>query len=201
VKGTSIPPLPQTQPVTQNLVKHIAYPGTQSYIRLGCIGINFDKKNYFPILIGNHILGGGLLVSRLFNEVRQKHGLSYSVKSKFILLKNRGPFIILLQTKNKSRNQALEITKKVLNDFVKKGPTPQELQDTKKFLHGSFALQRASNAKITNLLSMMAFYKLPLDYLDTYKQNINAVTAEQIKKTFQEIIGRQKLVIVSVGNP
>jgi zinc protease len=198
--GKPIPPLPQTQPVTQNLVKHISYPGTQSYIRLGCVGINFDNKNYFPILIGNHILGGGILVSRLFNEVRQKNGLSYSVKSKFILLKNRGPFIISLQTKNKLRNKALKITQKVLNDFVKKGPTQQELQDAKKFLLGSFALQRASNAKIANLLSMMAFYKLPLDYLDTYKQNVNAVTAEQIKQTFQEIIGKQKLVIVSVGN-
>jgi len=199
MKGTSIPPLPQTQPITQNLVKHISHPGTQSYIRLGCIGINFDNKNYFPILVGNHILGGGILVSRLFNEVRQKGGLSYSVKSKFILLKNRGPFMILLQTKNKSRNQALKITKKVLNDFVKKGATPQELQDAKKFLRGSFALQRGSSAKIANLLSMMAFYQLPLNYLDTYKQNINAVTTKQIKKAFQEIIGRQKLVIVSVG--
>lgn len=107
--------------------------------------------------------------------------------------------MILLQTKNKSRNQALKITKKVLNDFVKKGATPQELQDAKKFLRGSFALQRGSSAKIANLLSMMAFYQLPLNYLDTYKQNINAVTTKQIKKAFQEIIGRQKLVIVSVG--
>lgn len=199
-QGKPIPPLPQTQPITQNLTKHIPYPGTQSYIRMGCIGINFKDKNYFPVLVGNHILGGGILVSRLFNEIRQKRGLSYSVKSKFILLKNRGSFMILLQTKNKSRNQALKITKKVLRNFVKAGPLSQELQDAKKFLLGSFALQRASSAKIANLLSIMAFYQLPLDYLDTYKQNVNAVTTQDVKNAFQKIIGQQKLVTVSVGS-
>jgi len=200
-QGKPIPLLPQTQPITQNLTKHIPHPGTQSYIRIGCIGISLNDKNYFPILVGNHILGSGILVSRLFNEVRQKRGLSYSVKSKFILLKNRGPFIILLQTKNKSKNQALHITKKVLTTFIKTGPTSQELQDAKKFLLGSFALQRASFAKIANLLSIMAFYKLPLDYLDTYKQNVNAVTVRDVKNAFQKIIGQQKLITISVGSP
>lgn len=199
-QGKPISSLPQTQPITQNLTKHIPYPSTQSYIRMGCIGINFKDKNYFPILVGNHILGSGILVSRLFNEIRQKRGLSYSVKSKFVLLKNRGPFMILLQTKNKSRNQTLKITEKVLRNFVAAGPSPQELRDAKKFLIGSFALQRASNAKIANLLSMMAFYKLPLNFLDTYQQNINAVTAQDVKTAFEKIIGRQKLVMISVGN-
>ena len=92
-----------------------------------------------------------------------------------------------------------DFAKRDLADFVKNGPTAQELQDAKKFLIGSFALKRESSAKIANLLSVMAFYQLPLDFLDTYQQNINAVTARDIRSVFNEIIGKQKLVTVVVG--
>lgn len=192
-------PALQAQPITNNLTKHVEFPGTQSYIRIGCLGINYDNLNLFPMILGNYILGSGAFVSRLFGEVRQKHGLSYSVKSQLLFLKDRGPFYILLQTKNQSKNQALQIAKRVLNDFIQTGPTQQELKNTKKFLLGNFALQLSDNAKIASMISTIAFYKLPINYLDTYAQKVNAVTAQDIKKAYQTIIGTQKLITISVG--
>ncbi|MGD9109293.1 MAG: pitrilysin family protein, partial [Gammaproteobacteria bacterium] len=184
-------PAPQAQPITKNLIKSIAFPGTQSYIRIGCLGINYNDPNLFPVLIGNYILGSGVFVSRLFSEVRQKHGLSYSVKSELIFLKNRGPFYILLQTKNQSKNKALQIAKLVLNNFIQSGPTQQELKDAKKFLLGNFALQLSNNDKIANIISTIAFYNLPIDYLDTYAQKVQTITTQDVKKSFQSIIGTQ----------
>jgi len=197
--GKTIKKLSPPSPVTEDLTKQIKFPGTQSYIRIGCLGLNYNDPHLFPILVGNYILGAGVLVSRLFTEIRQKYGLSYSVKSKFIALKNRGPFLMLLQTKNRSTQQALELTKSVLNKFIQNGPTKKELLDAKKFLLGNFALQLDSNAKIANTISIITFYNLPLNYLDTYKKNIRAVTMQGVKKAFQTIIGKQKLVTILVG--
>lgn len=104
-----------------------------------------------------------------------------------------------MQTKNKSKNKALQIAKQTLNDFIKLGPTAQELQDAKKFLLGNFALQLSNNSKIINMISKIAFYNLPLNYLETYADKINAVTAQDIKTSFQKIIGSQKLVTIIVG--
>lgn len=192
-------PAPQAQPITNNLTKHIEFPGTQSYIRIGCLGINHNNPKLFPMIAGNYILGSGTFVSRLFGEVRQKYGLSYSVKSKLLFLKNRGPFYILLQTKNQSKNQALQIAKQVLNNFIQAGPTQQELKDAKKFLLGNFALQLSDNTKIANIISTIAFYNLPINYLDTYAQKVQAVTTQDVKKAFQTTIGTQKLVTIIVG--
>jgi zinc protease len=186
-------------PVEKKLVQKINFPGTQSYIRVGCLGINYQDPNYYPLLVGNYILGKGMLISRLFLKLRQQHGLTYSAKSHFLLLQERGPFMISLQTKNESATKALKMTKQVLREFVHFGLTPQELASAKKYLLGSFALKFDSNAKIANALIPLAFYNLPENYFDTYKQKIDAVTNSQIKSAFQKIMGKQKLVTVLVG--
>jgi zinc protease len=199
-QGKPATPLTDAQPITSTITKFIKFPGTQAYIRLGYLGINYHDPNYFPLFVGNYILGGGVLVSRLFNTVRQKHGLSYSIKSNFILLKNRGAMMISLQTKNKSHDQAIAITNKVLQQFIAQGPSKQELQAAQKHLVGSFALKLDSNAKIMDALTTLAFYHLPLNYFDTYKQKIMRVTTPQIKAAFQKLITPQKITTIVLGN-
>lgn len=186
--------------IKQNHIKNIHFRGTQSYIRIGCLGIKYNNPYFFPLIVGNYILGGGILVSRLFQEVRQKHGLSYSVKSKLTFRKNQGAFLISLQTKNKSRKRAIAIAINTLHQFLINGPTLQELQAAKKNLIASFALKLNNNAKIANALSELAFYHLPLDFFTTYQQKISSVTQTQVKYAWKKIIGSQKLILVSVGN-
>jgi zinc protease len=155
--------------------------------------------DYFPLYVGNYILGGGGLVSRLSMEVREKRGLSYSVYSYFLPLRKAGPLIVGLQTKNAQRDQALKLVRQVISDFVAKGPTEQELNAAKKHITGGFPLRLDSNGKIAENLAVIAFYGLPLTYLDDFIPRIESVTAAQIRNAFRQRVHPDQMVTVVVG--
>jgi zinc protease len=178
---------------------HIEFPSTQTHILLGQPSHSRYDPDYFSLYIGNYTLGGGGLVSRLSEEVREKHGLSYSTYSYFNPKLVAGPFTIGLQTKNSKKNQALKLTRKILNDFVTNGMTEAELEAAKQHLTGGFALKIDSNSKIINYIATIGFYKLPLTYLDDWIKNIEAVTLEDIKSAFKRHIHPDKMVLVTVG--
>ena len=91
-------------------IKRIPHPATQSHIQLAYPGLRRSDPDYFPLLVGNHILGGGGFISRLMEEVRQQRGLAYSVYSFFAPYKEQGPFQIGLQTKKEQSEEALALT-------------------------------------------------------------------------------------------
>ena len=167
---------------------------------MGEPGISRSDPDYFPLILGNHILGGGGLVSRIADEVREKRGLAYSAYSYFSPMHVAGPFITGLQTRNKKADDALKVLKDTLHTFIDKGPTADEISAAKKNITGSFPLKLDSNSKIVDNLASIAFYKLPLDYLDTYNQHIEAVTADQIRDAFRRHIHPKDMVTIMVGN-
>lgn len=177
----------------------INFPSSQTIIRMGQLGIDHSNPDYFPLLVGNYILGGGSLVSRLAYEVREKRGLTYGVNSEFAPMLGQGPFLISLSTKNQEANKALQITQDTLKKFIHEGPSEQELTAAKLYITGSFPLSLASNQSIAGLLLRAAFYHLPDDYLDTYVAKINAVTSKQIQQAFQKQVNTQALLLVKVG--
>jgi zinc protease len=150
-------------------------------------------------MVGNYTLGGGLLVSRLAIEIREKRGLTYGVYSEFVPMPGLGPFLITLSTQNNQATQALKMTEETLASFLKTGPTEQELAAAKQYLTGSFPLSLASNESIANMLLKMEFYHLPANYLDTYIEHVNQVTRDQIIQAFQQLIHPDKMLQVSVG--
>lgn len=180
-------------------IKRIPHPATQSHIQLAYPGLRRSDPDYFPLLVGNHILGGGGFISRLMEEVRQQRGLAYSVYSFFSPYKEQGPFQIGLQTKKEQSEEALALTQKVLKDFVASGPTEEELLAAKQNIIGGFPLRIDSNSKILSYLSMIGFYNLPLTYLTDYLEAVEAVTTEQIKQAFQRRIQPDSMVTVVVG--
>jgi len=177
----------------------IEHPSSQSHILVGQAGMKRGDPDYFPLYIGNHILGGSGLVSILADEIREKRGLAYSSYSYFIPMRAEGPFILGLQTKNKSANEALKVLRETLKRFVDKGPSKEELVAAKKNLVGGFALKIASNKKIVENLASIGFYDMPLDYLDKFIANVEAVDAKQVKEAFQRRIDPTKMVTVVVG--
>ena len=186
-----------TPPVADT--KRISHPATQSHILLAYPGLRRDDPDYFPLLVGNHILGGGGFTSRLMEEIRQKRGLAYSVHSHFSPLKEQGPFEIGLQTRKEQSEEALTLTRKVLSDFVAGGPTEKELVEARQNIIGSFPLRIDSNKKIIGYLAMIGFYKLPLSYLDDYVKAVAKVTVAQVKEAFQRRINPAGMVAVVVG--
>jgi zinc protease len=191
--------LPPVRTLSKPQLKMISFPATQTHIYVGQPGIRRGDPDYFPLYVGNYILGGGGLVSRLSVEVREKRGLSYSVYSYFFPLRMPGPFMVGLQTKNDQRNEALKIARKVLADFVDKGPTAEELDAAKKHITGGFPLRVDSNGKIAEYLAVIGFYGLPLTYLDDFIPNVESVTADQIHEAFQRRVHPDQMVTVSVG--
>ena len=180
-------------------IERIPHPATQSHILLAYPGLQRDDPDYFPLLVGNHVLGSGGFTSRLMEDIRQKRGLAYSVHSSFIPLKEEGPFEIGLQTRKEQSEEALALTEKVLSDFVASGPTEKELTAAKQNIIGSFPLRIDSNKKILGYLALIGFYKLPLTYLDDYIKAVAKVTVAEIKDAFQRRIDPKGMVIVVVG--
>lgn len=197
--GKAPPALAPVQTLYSSWRKEIPFPATQTHINMGHPGIRRGDPDYFPLYVGNYILGGGGLVSRLSVEVREKHGLSYSVYSYFLPLRAPGPLFIGLQTRNNQRDQALKLARQVVSDFVAKGPTDQELQAAKKHITGSFPLRLDSNGKIAENLAVIGFYGLPLTYLDDFIPRVEAVTAEQIRQAFRRRVHPEQMVTVTVG--
>lgn len=198
-QGKSPDALPKATQLNNAEQIKIPFPSSQTVVRLGQIGIDHHNPNYFPLVVGNYILGGGALVSRLAIEVREKRGLTYGVDSQFVPMPGEGPFIISLSTKNDQATNALDITHHTLSRFISSGPSEEELDSAKKYLTGSFPLSLGSNRNIAGLILRMAFYHLPENYLDTYVDRINAVTHDEIKQAFKEQINPDKLLLVTVG--
>jgi len=182
--------------------KTIAHPAKQSHIWLGAPMMSRrDRDDYFPMLVANHILGGGGFTARLTTEVREKRGLSYSVFSAFQPLAQTGPFLIGLQTQRERANEALAVVQATLKEFVEKGPSPEELEAAKKNLMGGFALRLDSNRKLLDNLAQIGFYRLPLDYLDRWSARVEAVNAEEIQDVLRRRLSPSSLSIVVVGEP
>ncbi|MFN7096648.1 MAG: M16 family metallopeptidase [Gammaproteobacteria bacterium] len=197
--GTSAAPLPAPSYAPKQQTINIPYPSTQTYIRIGELGISRGDPNYFPLYVGNYILGGGELVSRLFQAVRDERGLTYNIVSYFIPMQQRGPFITSLQSRNSKGSEAIQVTQDVIQRFINQGPTDQELNAAKENIIGGFPLLLNSNANIVDLVAILGFYKLPLNYLDTYRASVAAVTREQVQKTFSQQLTPNNMVTVTVG--
>lgn len=197
--GKPAPEIPTAQPLAEEMNLEIPFPSSQTILRLGQLGITHYDKNYFPLLVGNYILGGGSLVSKLVEELRVKRGLTYGVYSRFFPMPGKGPFLIGLSTKNSQAKTTIELTRETLVTFLKKEPDAETLLAAKRYLIGSFPLSLASNRSIADMLLKIAFYHLPEDYLNTYISHIDEVTAASIKQSFQELITLNTLLQISVG--
>jgi zinc protease len=198
-RGEPAAPLPPAPAVPASSRVVIDFPAQQSHVRLGHPGIRRADPDYFPLIVGNYTLGGGGLISRLAVEVREKRGYSYSVYSYFTPMRAAGPFTLGLQTKNTQRDAAVAVARQVLEEFVNRGPTDQELEAAKRYLTGSFPLRLDSNKKIAENIAFIGFYGLPLTYLDEFIPRVEAVTAEQVRAAFKRHVHPKDAVTVLVG--
>ena len=191
--------IPEVRPLTRAETRVIAHPASQSHVLIGAPGIKRDDPDYFPLFVGNYILGGGGFVSRILEEVRQKRGLAYSAYSYFSPMKERGPFVIGLQTRKDQVGEAVGVVRNTLKDFVAKGPSADELKKAKQNIVGGFPLRIDSNRKIVDYLGVIGFYRLPLSYLDDFVPNVEKVTLADIRNAFARRVDPERMVTVIVG--
>jgi zinc protease len=198
-KGERPEPLPEVAMPVKEGKQHIEFPSSQTHVLAGLPGTYRKDPDYFDLYVGNHILGGAVLVSKLFEEVREKLGLAYHASSSFAPLSRKGPFAISLQTRNDQTGQALEVVNKTLADFIAQGPTEAELAAAKKNITGGFAMRFDTNRELVSYVSMIGFYDMPLDYLDTFQQNVEKVTVASIKDAFKRRVDPQLMQTITVG--
>jgi zinc protease len=179
--------------------QHIEFPSSQTHVLVGLPGSYRKDPDYFNLYVGNHILGGSGLVSKLFDEIREKRGLAYSASSSFMPMLKPGPFLISLQTRNDQTAQALQVLNQTLADFINKGPTEVELTAAKKNITGGFAMRFDTNKELAGYVAMIGFYEMPLDYLDTFQQKTEQVTVASITDAFKRRVNPQLLQTITVG--
>lgn len=192
-------PMPPVGEGSPGAEERIAHPASQSHIRLGMPVLTRSDPDYFPLYVGNYVLGGGGFVSRLYDEVREKRGLAYSVYSYFMPMRQPGPFLVGLQTSKDQTGEALELVRSTIRRFVAEGPTAEELAEAKSNLVGGFALRIDSNAKILGQLALIGHEGLPLDWLDVWIERVEAVTLEEVRDAFRRRIDPERLSTVVVG--
>jgi len=196
----SVPPLSPlpVQDVSQREVK-IAHPSQQAHIQMGITSPQRKDPDYFPLLVGNYILGGGGFVSRLMNEIREKRGLAYSVSSYFYPAKNSGYFVAGMQTKKDQSDESVKLLKDTIQTYVNQGPNDDEVQAAKSNLINGFPLRIDSNSKLLDNLSAIAWFDLPLNTLDEWTNEVKKVTKDDIHKAFKKNLDMNKMVTVVVG--
>ena len=195
-KPATLPPAPQVPAGREIRIEH---PATQAHVLIGMQAIDRGHPNFFPLLVANYSLGGGGFVSRLMKEIRDQRGYAYSVYSYFMPLRQPGPFLINLQTKRSQADEAAALARKIFEDFVAQGPSDEEIAAAKANLSGSFPLRLDSNKKMLDNVALLGFYRLPADYLDRYRENINAVTPEAIRTALQRQLRPENLITVKVA--
>jgi len=197
-RGEPVPATPSPSLPAQEVIR-VANPSAQAHILIGMPVFSRDDPDYFPLLVGNYVLGGGGFVSRLTHEVREKRGLAYSAYSYLLPAKVAGPFQIGLQTKGSQADQALKVVDETLQRFLKDGPTAKEMEAARSNLVNGFGLRLDSNRKILDYVAIIGFYGLPLDWLDAYPKAVAKVTPEQARDAFRRRISPEHLVTVVVG--
>ena len=179
--------------------QRLPHPAAQAHVLIGMPALRRGDRDFFALQVGNYALGGGGFVSRLVREVREKRGFAYSVYSQFVPMAQPGPFLIGLQTRKEQAGEALSVVREVLAAFLAEGPSEAELQAARQNLAGSFPQRLDSNRKILDNVAAIAFYGLPLDYLDRYVENIERVTAADVRAAFARHVRLDDLVTVVVG--
>lgn len=197
--GQRAAPVPAVEPLAQGSLQRLFHPSTQTHVHMGAPGMRRNDPDYFPLYVGNHILGGSGLVSRLNEAVREQRGLSYSVSSYLTPMEQDGPYLFSLQTRNDQADEALAVMRDTLEDFLGEGPTAEELVSAVKNITGGFPLRIENNSKILGYIVMIGFYNLPLDYLETFTDRVEAVTLEQIRDAFRRRVHPANMVTVIVG--
>jgi zinc protease len=198
-KGQAAPVIPKVTDLSKAMVVQKDYPSTQTHILVGQPGMKRGDPDYFDLYVGNHILGGSGFSSRIMKIIRDQNGLAYSAYSYFLPMRQEGPFIMGLQTKNDSRDKAIALLDKTLREFIAQGPSDEELTHAKMNITGGFPLRIDSNRDIVEYIAMLGFYDLPLDYLNTFNSKVNAVTVASIKHAFARRVDPDRLLTVTVG--
>lgn len=193
-----VPDIPVQNPGTTTLFEKDI---PQAIIEIMQPGIGRDDPDFHTYQVMNFILGGSGFGSRLTEEVREKRGLTYGIFSQLYLLDHLKGLSVSTSTDNKNAAEALSLIRQEFEKMRSAPVTAQELADAKSYITGSMPLALSSTDDIAGMLLGLRLDHLPIDYLDTLKDKINAVTAADVQRVAQKLLQPDQLTIAVVGKP
>ena len=187
-------------PTAKPVVRFVNKESSQTHLRLGHLSIKEQDPDYVALAIANDILGGSSFRSRLFNDVRTKRGLAYSVGSRLNSgVHDQGVWLMRAETK-------LPSTQEVITRFVSNMErmrtelvTDSELAEAKEAYVNSFVFSFASSSAIVGRLVELEYDGLPKDFLQQLRARVIALTKEDILAAAKKHFNPDRLTIVAVG--
>lgn len=173
----------------------------QSAIAFAQPGLKRDDPRFYTLTVLDQILGGGGLSSRLFDEVREKRGLVYSVYTALVPLDHAALVIGGAATANARVAETLEVVRNEWTRVGKFGVTPEELADSKTFLTGSYPLRFAGSGRLAGMLVAIQLDSLGIDYANRRNALIEAVSLEEVNRMADQLLHTAQLSFVVVGQP
>jgi len=195
---------PMPAAITPNLtggVTTVDFDSPQSVVMFAQKGIAMSDPDFFAAYVLNQILGAGGFSSRLMDEVREKRGLTYGIASYLVdkdLAKTwQGSFA----SANEKVAQAISVVKEQWAKAATGAVTDKELQDAKTYLTGAYPLRFDGNGTIAGIMTGMQLNGMPISYITTRNDQVNAVTKEDIARVAKRILDPSALRFVVVGRP
>ncbi len=171
----------------------------QTTIALGNIAIDRRSPDYVPMVVMNHLLGGGA-AARLFLNLREEKGYTYGVYSDFSALRYAGPW-------RAGGNMRTEVTGEAVKEFFSEisrirdeKVSASELADTKRAITARFALSLEQPTGVLAFAMVRKTYGFPPDYWDSYPAKIMAVTAEDLQRVARRYLDPDTMQLVAVGD-
>ncbi|MBO9476490.1 insulinase family protein [Shimia sp. R11_0] len=164
-------------------------------------GMDRDDPDFFAAYVLNTILGGGGFESRLMTEVREKRGLTYGVYSYLVLRDLANVYLGSVSSANDRVAQALEVVQAEWARMAAEGATAEEVEKAKALLTGAYPLRFDGNGAIANIMVSMQMDGMPIDYIATRNDRVDAVTTEDVARVARQFLDSDGLLFVVVGQP
>ncbi len=197
VEKVEFPSLPERNERTLTIVDRQG--SAQSNIVLSSLAFERTSHDYFPFIVMNQILGAGAS-SRVFMNLREEKGYTYGAYTRLDAKRLAGDFEATAEVRTAVTGDSLHEFFYELNRIRDEKVSEQELQDAKAFLTGVFPIRAETQEGLTSLIVSQKLYNLPDDYLQTYRDKINAVTIEDVAVAARKYVQPDKMAIVIVGD-
>lgn len=195
-------PMPQQADVTiPGGITVVDFPTPQSVALFGHPGISQKDPDFFTALVLNQVLGGGGFESRLMDEVREKRGLTYGVYSYLMSRDLANVYMGSVSSSNDRIAEAIAVIREEWSKAEADGLTEKELKDAKTYITGAYPLRFDGNGPIANILVGMQMLGLPIDYIATRNDKVEAVSMEDVRRVADELLDPEGLHFVVVGQP
>lgn len=175
-------------------------PGSaQSNILITNLGVKRVDPDYFPLIVMNQVLGAGAS-SRVFMNLREEKGYTYGAYTRLESKRLAGDFEATAEVRSSVTGDSLKEFFYELDRIRVEKVGEDELRDAKNFLTGVFPIRAETQEGLTNLIVNQQLYGLPDDYLQTYRENVDAVSIEDVQRVAARHIRPDEMAIIIVGD-